>query len=149
MRSQSRRATRPSFARQCPSIKEGAGNAGCAARTRSLACESKKHTSVVTTGTPQSADIPCALVLTAYPVLLCLQKFLVFGNRIFLASGPDTQISLNCLRKSTFARTRFCPARQAARTKVQTDLPRPWGQIRCTFASAFCPWARSRWFEIF
>ena len=52
-----------------PRIQEGAGNVGCAARTRSLACKSKKHTSVVTTGTPQSADIPCALVLTAYNVL--------------------------------------------------------------------------------
>jgi hypothetical protein len=33
-------------------------------RTRSLACEIKKHTSVVTTGTPPSAGIPCAMVLT-------------------------------------------------------------------------------------
>jgi hypothetical protein len=37
--------------------------------TRSLACESKKHTSVVTTGTPKQSDIPCAMVLTAYVVL--------------------------------------------------------------------------------
>ena len=29
----------------------------------------KKHTSVVTTGTPRSAGIPCAIVLTAYSAL--------------------------------------------------------------------------------
>src|SRR5438105_7237763 len=59
----------PELLKKPPSRIEGAGNAGCAARTRSLACESKKHTSVVTTGTPQSTDIPCAMVLTAYSVL--------------------------------------------------------------------------------
>jgi hypothetical protein len=32
--------------------------------TRSLACENKKHTSVVTTGSPDNAGIPCAMVLT-------------------------------------------------------------------------------------
>ena len=36
--------------------------------TRSLACE-KKHTSVVTTVTPESPGIPYAMVLTAYFVL--------------------------------------------------------------------------------
>ena len=29
-------------------------------RTRSLACECKKHTSIVTTGTPKRSDTPCA-----------------------------------------------------------------------------------------
>src|SRR6266700_5154325 len=29
----------------------------------------RKHTSVVTTGTPQQSDIPCAMVLTAYSAL--------------------------------------------------------------------------------
>jgi hypothetical protein len=33
-----------------------------ARRTRSLACN-KKHTSVVATGTPETAGIPCAMVL--------------------------------------------------------------------------------------
>jgi hypothetical protein len=55
---------RPSCSRKPPSRIEGAGNAGCAARTRSLACEIKKHTSVVTTGTPTSTGIPRAMVLT-------------------------------------------------------------------------------------
>jgi hypothetical protein len=39
---------------------------GC---TRSLVCNSKKHTSVFTTGTGRNIDIPCAMVLTAYCVL--------------------------------------------------------------------------------
>jgi len=37
----------------------------------------KKHTSVVTTGTPQSTDIPCAMVLTAYPVLSPVSEFVL------------------------------------------------------------------------
>jgi hypothetical protein len=43
-----------------PQETEGAGNAGCAARTHSLACELKKHTSVVATGQAASHDIPRA-----------------------------------------------------------------------------------------
>jgi hypothetical protein len=42
---------------------EGVGNAGRARRTRSLACESKKHTSVVTTVTPKHPAFPHAMVL--------------------------------------------------------------------------------------
>ncbi len=30
--------------------------------TRSLACEMEKHTSVVTTGSPEQTDIPCTVV---------------------------------------------------------------------------------------
>jgi hypothetical protein len=36
---------------------------------RSLACKVKKHTSVVTTVTSDTPDIPRAMVLTSYPVL--------------------------------------------------------------------------------
>src|SRR5882724_4291746 len=54
----------PELLGKSPSKTEGAGNAGCAARTHSLACEMKKHTSVVTTGKPPSTGIPRAMVLT-------------------------------------------------------------------------------------
>jgi hypothetical protein len=40
--------------------------AGCA---RSLVCEMKKHTSIVTTVTPETPGIPRAMVLTAYSAL--------------------------------------------------------------------------------
>ena len=40
-----------------------------ARRTRSLACEMKKHTSVVTTRTAVSPGLPCAMVLTGSFVL--------------------------------------------------------------------------------
>jgi hypothetical protein len=40
-----------------------------ARRARSLACKIKKHTSVATTVTPESPDIPRAMVLTVYFVL--------------------------------------------------------------------------------
>jgi hypothetical protein len=36
---------------------------------RSLACKMKKHTSVVTTVTPEKPGIPRTMVLTGYPVL--------------------------------------------------------------------------------
>src|SRR5579863_1882386 len=48
---------------------EGAGNAGRSDSARSLVCEIKKHTSVVTTVTPESPGIPRAMVLTAYIAL--------------------------------------------------------------------------------
>jgi hypothetical protein len=40
-----------------------------AGRTHSLACEIKKHTSIVTAGPAGSPGIPYAMVLTAYTVL--------------------------------------------------------------------------------
>jgi hypothetical protein len=40
-----------------------------ARRARSLACKIKKHTSIVTTVTPESPGIPCAMVLTVSFVL--------------------------------------------------------------------------------
>jgi hypothetical protein len=33
-------------------------------RTRGLACEKTKHTSIVTTGLPERSGLPCAMVLT-------------------------------------------------------------------------------------
>src|SRR5690348_12188175 len=38
-------------------------------RTRSLACESEKHASKVTTGMPEATGLPCAIGLTAYSAL--------------------------------------------------------------------------------
>jgi hypothetical protein len=40
-----------------------------ARRARSLACKSKKHTSIVTTVTPDSSGIPRAMVLTVSSVI--------------------------------------------------------------------------------
>ena len=45
--------------------------------TRSLACESKKHTSVVTTGSPGQSGIPCTVVLTAYFVRSPASEFVL------------------------------------------------------------------------
>ena len=50
-----------------PRKSEGAGNAGCPMHPQPV-CIGSKHT-VVTTGTPESPGIPCAMVLTAYTVL--------------------------------------------------------------------------------
>ena len=59
-------------------------------------------------------------------------------RKAFLASGLDTQISLNCLGKSTFARTRF-GVRGELRAQKCNRFALALGQIRCTFASTFCP----------
>src|SRR4051794_29344697 len=37
--------------------------------TRSLACKNKKHDELVTTGSPGTPGLPCAMVLTAYSAL--------------------------------------------------------------------------------
>ena len=42
---------------------------GASANTHGLACEWKKHTSVVTTGSDADTGIPCAMVLAVYSVL--------------------------------------------------------------------------------
>jgi hypothetical protein len=41
---------------------------------RSLVCEMKKHTSVVTTVTPETPGIPRAMVLTAYSALSLVNR---------------------------------------------------------------------------
>jgi hypothetical protein len=58
-----RGAIRPSFARRCPSITEGAGNAGCSLHPKPRVRNKMKHTSVVTTGSPSWPGIPRAMVL--------------------------------------------------------------------------------------
>src|ERR1700737_2735476 len=57
---------------------EGAGNAGCPMHPQPV-CKGRKHT-VVTTGSPVSAGIPCTMVLTAYSALLCLQNLAECAN---------------------------------------------------------------------
>jgi hypothetical protein len=60
----SRGANAPELCMNFPPLhKEGAGNAGRSTR-RSLACKIKKHTSIVTTVTPDTPGIPYAMVLT-------------------------------------------------------------------------------------
>jgi hypothetical protein len=65
--------------------------------TRSLACKIKKHTSVVTTGSPERPGIPCAMVLTVSfalsPVtgLFCHRRLADRSTRLDAsvgASGP-------------------------------------------------------------
>jgi len=50
-----------------PRKTEGAGNAGCPMHPQPV-CNGRKHT-VVTTGSPVSAGIPCTMVLTVYSAL--------------------------------------------------------------------------------
>ena len=60
----------PDFANDDPLLNvEGAGNAGCAARTHGLVCEMKKHTSKFTTGTSHQPTFPARMVLTVSFVL--------------------------------------------------------------------------------
>jgi hypothetical protein len=52
----------------CPSKLRAQGRPGVRC-TRSLVCESEKHTSVVTTGSPERSGLPCAMVLTGSSAL--------------------------------------------------------------------------------
>jgi hypothetical protein len=61
----SRGAMRPSHAKPPASNQRVQGTPGTS-RTHSLACEVKKHTSVVTAVAAGPPGIPCAMVLTAY-----------------------------------------------------------------------------------
>jgi hypothetical protein len=58
----SRRVSPESCISLSPERAQGMPGARCA---RSLVCEMKKHTSIVTTVTPETPGIPCAMVLTA------------------------------------------------------------------------------------
>jgi hypothetical protein len=60
---------RPSFAFRAALKSEGAGNAGRAMRPQSGGPKKTGHTSVVTTVTSETPDIPRAMVLTGYHVL--------------------------------------------------------------------------------
>jgi hypothetical protein len=62
----SRRGVRPSCARTLSLERQRAQGKPGAQCTRSLACKVKKHTSVITTGSPNWSGLPCAMVLTAY-----------------------------------------------------------------------------------
>jgi hypothetical protein len=77
--------------------------------TRSLACEIKKHTSVVTTGSPDQSGLPCAMVLTVSFVLSpvtglvchrrersCLRQL----DASVGASGPH-DFAVRCKRRSS------------------------------------------------
>jgi hypothetical protein len=76
-----------------PSKKQRAQGKPGARCTRSLACEVKKHTSIVTTGSPDRPGLPCAMVLTAYsalsPVtgLFCHRRWWVTSTNLTPASG--------------------------------------------------------------
>src|ERR1700722_15868498 len=78
----SRGADRPSFQGVLPSSVEGAGNAGRSARPQPCV-QNKKHTSVVTTVTPETPGIPRAMVLTVSFVLLCLPNLPECANGRF------------------------------------------------------------------
>jgi len=49
---------------------------------RSLVCEMKKHTSVVTTVTPETPGIPRAMVLTAYSELSLVSRAFCHHPRV-------------------------------------------------------------------
>jgi hypothetical protein len=60
-----------------PKKTEGAGNAGRLMRPQPRVQMGSKHTSIVTTVTPESLGIPYAMVLTAYFVLSPVSEFVL------------------------------------------------------------------------
>jgi hypothetical protein len=112
--SPSRRAIRARFALKSCSLKsEGAGNAGRPLRPQPRV-QNKKHTSIVTTVTPESPGIPCAMVLTVSFVLSPVTGLFCHrhpaDNSAELdasvgASGPhDFAVRISILRPARYSR---------------------------------------------
>jgi hypothetical protein len=76
----------PGLCINCPRQQRAQGMPG-ARCTRSLACKVKKHTSVVTTGSPEQPGIPCAMVYGLFRALL--------GDRACLPPSPAEMVSAN------------------------------------------------------
>src|SRR5438874_2500496 len=103
------RGTYPSFATRFAHLKhqraQGMPGARC---TRSLACKIKKHTSIVTTVTPETPGIPRAMVLTVsfvlFPVtgLVCHRR-LAFTAKLDASVGAsephDFAVRLSAVRQ--------------------------------------------------
>jgi len=84
-----------------------------ARRARSLACKIKKHTSVVTTVTPESPGIPYAMVLT-----VCF--------------GLSSVIGLDCHRRIAFLHAKLDAS-------VEASGPHDFAVRVSTFRQARCP----------
>jgi hypothetical protein len=108
-----------------------------ARRARSLACKIKKHTSIVTTVTPDSPGIPCAMVLTVSFVLSPVTGLVCHRHRrIGLrqldasvgASGPH-DFAVRCNRRSSARRLARpnAAASTASRPASVTIASRPSG----------------------
>src|SRR5947208_13681184 len=69
---------------------QGMPGARCA---RSLACKIKKHTSIVTTVTPDTPGIPRAMVLTVSFVLLCPKNLAECANGRLSTNGQSLDLS--------------------------------------------------------
>jgi hypothetical protein len=110
-----------------PPKTEGAGNAGCAARTHSLACEVWKAHEQITTGTSRT-DIPCAMVLTAYSALSPVTGLSCHRHRTNTSAQLDTSVGVSgphalAVRVGIVRRT-LPPASTASRpTSVTTRTP--------------------------
>jgi hypothetical protein len=85
---QSRGAIRPSCCCETSAQSKGRGECRVPASTRGLACEMKKHTSVVTTGPPDSPGIPARDGFNGF--LRALP-----GDRAFLSPSPVEVTSTN------------------------------------------------------
>src|SRR5437762_10092152 len=89
---------------------QGMPGARCA---RSLACKIKKHTSIVTTGSPEQPDIPRAMVLTVsfvlFPVTgLCCHRRLALTAKLDASVGAsephDFAVRFNAVRHQHYKR---------------------------------------------
>jgi len=109
-----RREVRPGCARKLSlERKEGAGKAGCPMHPQPRV-QVKKHTSIVTTGSPVTPGLPCALVLTAYSVLSPATNSSCHRRRRIKVLKPGRALRTSAdLTPATGARTtRFCRPQQ-------------------------------------
>src|SRR5437764_15236005 len=76
-----------------PKEHEGAGNAGALDAPEASHAKLKKHTSIVTTVTPDSPGIPRAMVLTVSFVLLCPKNLAECANGRLSTNRPSLDLS--------------------------------------------------------
>src|ERR1700732_3132408 len=76
-----------------PRKTEGAGKAGCPPHPQPRVQNKTKHTSVVTTGSPVSPGLPCAMVLTVSFELLCPQNLVECANGRFSPTARSLDLS--------------------------------------------------------
>jgi hypothetical protein len=135
----SRGATRPSCAAISALEKQRAQGKPGARRTHSLACEVKKHTSVVTTGPPDTPAFP-AQWFTAYialsPVtgLSCHRRLAKTSTKLDAsvgASGPH-DFAVRELAPSSKAQTRVHRIPPQRRDDAQRPSDRGGTRVRCT-----------------
>jgi hypothetical protein len=113
----------------CPSINRGRRESRVPNAPAASRAKVKKHTSVVTTGSPNWSGLPCAMVLTAYSVLspvtglFCHRRLQVISRKLDTSVGVPGPHDLAV--RAGVARLATPPASIASRPAFRDDREPP------------------------